>query len=169
MFCPSCGAADQKPNAYCRRCGQWLVDPDSPRRRSSHTPAERMKAMLVFSGVNALLALIAATSLYATYLGRPEAKWSVYVAAAFCMVIAVHQTISFFFNLDLRRKFKLDRAPRRAIEPKPDYAVAFPPSLETGDLIQAPSVTETTTQLLEADPRGGEESRPQKLRTQIRQ
>jgi hypothetical protein len=126
-----------------------------------------MKAMLVFSGVNALFALIAAISLYATYLGRPEAKWSVYVAAAFCLVIAVHQTISFFFNLDLRRKFKLDRAPRRAIESKPDYAVAFPPSPETGDLVQAPSVTETTTQLLETDPRG-EESRPQKLRTQIR-
>jgi len=123
--------------------------------------------MLVFSGVNALFALIAAISLYATYLGRPEAKWSVYVAAAFCMVIAVHQTISFFFNLDLRRKFKLDRAPRREIESKPDY-VALSPSPDTGDLVQAPSVTETTTQLLETAPRGGEETRPQKLRTQIR-
>jgi hypothetical protein len=138
MFCSSCGAADQKPNAYCRRCGQWLIDPDSPRRHSSHTPAERMKAMLVFSGVNALFALIAAISLYATYLGRPEARWSVYVAAAFCLVIAVHQTISFFFNLDLRRKFKLDRAPRREIESKSDY-VALSASPATGELLQAPA------------------------------
>src|SRR5215467_14793045 len=133
MFCPSCGAADQNPDAYCRRCGQWLIDPDSPRRHASHTPAERMKVLAVFSGVNALLALVAAISLYATYLGKPDAKWSVYTAASFCLVIAVHQTISFFFNMQLRRKFKGNRAPGRAMESRADYTAALPPSPDTGE------------------------------------
>src|SRR5262249_36521276 len=110
MYCPSCGAADQKPDAYCRQCGLWLADPTSSRRHKSHTPSERMKVMAVFSGVNALFALISAIALYATYGGRPEAKWSVYVAANLCMVIAVHQTINFFFALGFRRKFKRDPA-----------------------------------------------------------
>jgi hypothetical protein len=26
MFCSICGADSQSPNAYCKRCGEWLPD-----------------------------------------------------------------------------------------------------------------------------------------------
>jgi hypothetical protein len=101
MFCPYCGAGDQSPNAYCRRCGEWLTNMKSRTKRNTSTPEERMTVMTVFNGLSALFALVSAIALYATYLGKPEAKWSIYVAGAFCCIIAVHQSISFAFALDL--------------------------------------------------------------------
>src|SRR5260370_35426895 len=106
MFCPSCGAADQSPNAYCKRCGEWLADKKSFSGRSASKPEERMTAMIVFNGLSALLALFSAITLYATYLNTPEAKWSVYVAGACCLVIAIHQMISLSFALELKLRLK---------------------------------------------------------------
>jgi hypothetical protein len=88
MFCPYCGTAEQSPKSYCRRCGEWLAD-------LSSKPQQRMKVMMVFNALNSFMALFAAVILYSTYLGTPEIKWSVYVGAALCSVIAVHQMISF--------------------------------------------------------------------------
>jgi hypothetical protein len=148
MYCPNCGNPDQNPNAYCRRCGQWLID----QKTGSHprnAPEDRMKVMIVFNGLSALFALVSAIVLYATYLGKPEAKWSIYVAGAFCSVIAVHQTISFFFALSLllrRRQARMD-APRSAgsIEEK----IVLPlGGARTEHLVDEPSVTEKTTELL---------------------
>jgi hypothetical protein len=156
MFCPNCGAADQNPNAYCRQCGEWLVDQKSARRHGSK-PEDRMKAMLIFNGLSAVFALVSAIALYATYLGTPEAKWSVYLAAAFCSVISVHQTVSFFFAFGLRQKFKRGRPDTgRPLESKAE-GNALLGSAETAPIINAPSVTENTTDLLEPSPhRGGQ-------------
>jgi hypothetical protein len=151
MFCPNCGAPDQNANAYCRQCGEWLVDHKAASKHGAK-PEDRMKAMLVFNGTSALFALVSTVALYATYLNTPEIKWSIYMAGAFCSVIAVHQTVSFFFALGLRQKFK--RRPGRstaAIEQKSEPALL--PDAETAPMIAAPSVTEKTTDLLEQSPR----------------
>jgi hypothetical protein len=149
MFCPHCGAADQNPNAYCRQCGQWLVDQKSARRHGSK-PEDRMKVMLVFNGLSAVLACVSALALYATYLNTPEAKWSIYVAGAFCSIIAVHQTVSFFFALGLTQKFRRSRETAgRQIESETRREPALLGSAETAPIIDAPSVTENTTELLE--------------------
>jgi hypothetical protein len=112
-----------------------------------------MKVMAVFSGVNALLALFSAIALYATYLGKPEAKWSMYMAAAFCIVIAVHQTINFLFAVQFRRKFKRDPVRDRAFGTREQESPLSFPNAQTGELIATPSVTENTTELLESAPR----------------
>jgi hypothetical protein len=149
MFCPNCGAADQNPNAYCRQCGEWLVDQKSARRHGTK-PEDRMKVMLIFNGLSALLALASAIALYATYLNTPEAKWSIYLAGAFCSVIAVHQTVSFFFALGLTQKFKRNRgAASRQIESEAGDRPALLGSAQTAPIIDAPSVTENTTELLD--------------------
>src|SRR6266404_5499361 len=106
MFCPNCGAADQSPNAYCKRCGEWLADKKSFGGRGASKPEQRMTSMIVFNGLSALLALFSAIALYATYLNTPEAKWSVYVAGACCLVIAIHQMISMAFALELKLRLK---------------------------------------------------------------
>lgn len=152
MFCPNCGAADQNPNAYCRYCGEWLVDQKSARRHGSK-PEDRMKVMLIFNGLSAVLALVSAIALYATYLDTPEAKWSIYVAGAFCSIIAVHQTISFLFAFGLKQKFKRSRgATERQTESEVKGSPALLGRAETAPIIDAPSVTENTTELLEASP-----------------
>ncbi|MGH9828037.1 MAG: hypothetical protein ACREDR_32855 [Blastocatellia bacterium] len=149
MFCPHCGTAEQKPDAFCRRCGQWLANHKSAGHHKARTPTHIMRDMAVFSGVNALLALVSAIVLYSTYLGSKDAKWSVYVAAACSLVIAIHQTISFFFNLQLRRRFAREGPETvQEIRPKPEQALM--PAPITGMLIDQPSVTERTTELLKA-------------------
>jgi hypothetical protein len=154
MFCPNCGAADQSPSAYCKRCGEWLADKKSFGGRGASKPEQRITVMVVFNGLSALLALFSAIALYATYLNTPEAKWSVYVAGACCFVIAIHQMISLAFALEL--KLRLKRGHTDAAQTiMPDAAAGVPAlgSGETTQFVDARSVTENTTELLEAVPR----------------
>lgn len=155
MFCPQCGAPDQKPKSYCRRCGEWLAE-------SSIKPEQRMKVMMVFNGANSLMALIAAIALYSTYLDTPEAKWSIYVAGAFCSVIAIHQMISFAFALELRLR---SGRMKRDLSATNDAANADPPGQiegrDTGQILDMPSVTENTTKILEEAPRPSAITKPQ--------
>jgi len=110
--------------------------------------------MIVFNGLSALLALFSAIALYATYLNTPEAKWSVYVAGACCSVIAIHQMISMAFALELKLRLKRShRDARRAIELEAGERPAALGSRKTTEFVDAPLVTENTTELLEAVPR----------------
>lgn len=109
-----------------------------------------MRALLVFNALDALLALAAAIILFGTSRAGP-----VFIAAAFCLVIAVHQIFSLIFNVKLQLRLK--RA--RMITPE---AIAGETETETHALNPADaglftdargSVTESTTELLEAAPR----------------
>jgi hypothetical protein len=154
MFCPSCGAADQSPNAYCKRCGEWLADKKSFGGRGASKPEQRMTSMVVFNGLSALLALFSAIALYATYLNTPEAKWSVYVAGACCLVIAIHQMISMAFALELKLRLKRSQTDaRQSTELEAGERRAALGSGKTTPFVEAPLVTENTTELLEAVPR----------------
>lgn len=121
-----------------------------------------MKVMMIFNGLNSVMALLSAIILYTTYLGTPEAKWSIYVAAACCSVIAVHQAISFGFALDLRL-----RASRTRKETTPtDESVNTEPrgridGRDTRHIIDLPSVTENTTEIFREAPRRGATTKPQ--------
>jgi hypothetical protein len=147
MFCPQCGAPDQNSKSYCRRCGEWLAE-------SSTKPEQRMKVMMVFNGLNSVMALLAAIVLYSTYLGTPEAKWSIYVAGALCSVIAVHQIISFGFALDLRLR---SRRMKQELSANYDSGNTEPvgqiEGRDTRHILDLPSVTENTTEILQEAPR----------------
>ena len=161
MFCPNCGAASQSPNAYCKRCGEWLADKKSFGGRGASKPEQRMTSMIVFNGLSAVLALFSAIALYATYLNTPEAKWSVYVAGACCFVIAIHQMISMAFALELKLRLKRGQADA---EPPVPIKVGAPPAAlgqgETTEFIDPSSVTENTTEMLEAVPRATRPDKP---------
>src|SRR5260221_5061196 len=138
MFCPSCGAADQSSNAYCKRCGEWLTDKKSFGGRDK--PAEQITKMAVFNGLSALLALFSAIALYATYLNTPEAKWSVYAAGACCFVIAIHQMLSMAFALELKLRLKRGHTKdRQAIGSETGGRVAALRGGETTQFIYAQS------------------------------
>ena len=145
MSCVNCGAADQNDQSYCRRCGKWV---------GGNAPDQRMTVTLIFSAVNAVLAATSAIALYATYLGTKAGTPAVYLAAAFSCVISVHQTISFFFQLELVRRLKRGRK----MEMPEDQISALPRSPaalragDTSEFIQRPSVVERTTELLQSAP-----------------
>jgi ribosomal protein L40E len=153
MFCPNCGAADQMPASYCRRCGDWLFDKKS--HRHAGKPEERLTTMAVFSAVSACFAIFSTVALYATYLGTPEAKWSIYVVAALCSVIAVHQSINFAFSLGLvlRRRRRRDDANQTATLVSASEAISLGAN-DTAPALASPSVTENTTELFPGERRG---------------
>jgi len=149
MFCPYCGTPEQNSKTYCRRCGEWLA-------ALSSKPQQRMKVMMVFNALNSFMALFAAVILYGTYLGTPEIKWSVYVGAALCSVIAVHQMISFAFALELRLRSRgIDKDLTLATH---GVEAGFADQIEDRDtnrILSMPSVTEDTTAMLKDAPRRG--------------
>lgn len=152
MFCPRCGAGNQTANAYCKRCGDWLPELKRGSRVAfgGETPQQNILTGLVMNALSAVVALFSAIALYATYLGTDEAKWSIYLAAAFCLCIAGWQLSSFVVGLKLRRR--LNRA-REGVEVQSQLDEAWTsPALPPADMsnfVRAPSVTENTTELLQ--------------------
>ena len=154
MFCPNCGAAHQSPNAYCKRCGEWLADKKSFGGHGASKPEQRMTSMIVFNGLSALLALFSAIALYATYLNTPEAKWSVYAAGACCLVITIHQLLSLAFALEIKLRLKrgqMDAGQTAITEAAENFGAIG--GGKTTPFVDAGSVTESTTEILEAVPR----------------
>ena len=141
MFCKHCGAGEQSNKAYCKRCGKWL---------GASPPEKQLIVMLVFNLLSALFGAASALALFATYLGTTAAKPAVYVAATFCIIISVYQTISFFFTLSLMLRAK---SARRDTQPVKELkGTGYSPGLEaakTDGLVDIPSVTENTTSLLD--------------------
>jgi hypothetical protein len=153
LFCATCGAAGQQMKAYCKRCGAWLPDIKKTRSRSwgGDTPQQNLFTTLFMSALSAVVALFSGIALYATYLGTDEAKWSIYLAAGFCMCIAGWQASSFIAALKLRRRFG------RVIENTQGQVSAHRPVAAVGPAdtksFIVPSITEGTTELLEPVPR----------------
>jgi hypothetical protein len=120
-----------------------------------------MKVMLVFNALSALMAAFAAITLYATYLGKPEAKWSIYVAGAVCTVIAVHQAISFAFALELKLRSGHSRKDLTATASPQGETLDYLNGRNTGQILDLPSVTENATEILQDVPRRSPVGKPQ--------
>lgn len=138
MYCSHCGAPEQNSKTYCRQCGKWI---------GSAPPEERLTVMIVFNALSAVFAAASAIALFVTYLGKASAQWSIYLAATFCLIISVYQTLSFFFALDLRRRLKMGQKENSSLGPR-RQADELPPG-DTSNFVGLTSVTENTTELLE--------------------
>jgi hypothetical protein len=160
MFCSTCGAESQNINSYCKRCGEWLPDLKAGSRLAfgGETPQQNIFSGLFMSAFSAVAALFSAIALYATYLGSSNAKWSIYVAAAFCLCIAGWQASSFIIGLKLSRRLRKGREapPTQAFKAGPEA-----PSLNEADLtsiVGTPSIIEGTTRQLQPGRRAGRDT-----------
>jgi hypothetical protein len=133
MFCSNCGASQQTPKSYCRKCGKWI---------GSAPPEEKLTVMIIFNALSALFAMVAALVLFV----KPEGRWTVNLAATFCLIISVYQTLSFIFALNLKRRMKQGQEKSDQIETKERGQL---PEADPADFIRPQSVTENTTELLE--------------------
>jgi hypothetical protein len=104
MYCPNCGKSDQKENTYCRQCGEFLPDFEA-KQKLPKTPAEQFQLSLVFNCLSALAAFSMAIVLYIFHFGNPDTHFTIYMAASLFTVIGAWQTVSFFNNLKLKRRF----------------------------------------------------------------
>ena len=155
MYCTECGAENQSPKAYCTRCGEWLPPKGRSRKGfGGDTPQQSLSTALFMSAISTLAALFSAIALYATHLGGGAVKWSVFVAAAFCLCIAAWQTSNFFITLRLKQRLKSSReAPAKTHELNQANAPAALKAADTSAFIHAhQSVTENTTELLDPIP-----------------
>jgi hypothetical protein len=137
MYCSNCGASEQTPKTYCRHCGTWI---------GSGRPEERITVMIVFNGLSALFAVIAAIVLLLTQSGRLYATWAINLAATFCLIISVYQTLSFLFALNLRSRLKQGQENPAKIESR---TVLELKEADNAAFIRPQTVTENTTELLE--------------------
>jgi hypothetical protein len=98
--------------------------------------------MIIFNALSALFAMVAALVLFV----KPEGRWTVNLAATFCLIISVYQTLSFIFALNLKRRMKQGQEKSDQIETKERGQL---PEADPADFIRPQSVTENTTELLE--------------------
>lgn len=160
MFCPKCGKPDQAPDSYCRNCGEFLPDLENPRRGRfrKKSPDEQLRVSLTLNLLSAIAGFSMAILLYATHLGKEEVSPSVYLAAAFLLVIGFWQTINFIFGLRLRNQFRKRRnnSSEEDIREKlfsESAAREFLHEADTNEFIAPSSVTENTTRTLDEIPR----------------
>jgi hypothetical protein len=137
MYCSNCGASEQTPKTYCRHCGTWI---------GSGRPEERITVMIVFNALSALFAAVAAIVLLLTQSGRLSATWVINLAATFCLIIWVYQTLSFLFALNLRSRLKQGQENPAKIESR---TVLELKEADNAAFIRPQTVTENTTELLE--------------------
>ncbi len=146
MNCTECGAGEQIAESYCRQCGEWLGKRVG---NIASRPEDKLTSMVIFSAMSAVFALTSAIVLMATYFGTDEAKWSIYMVNAFCLVIAVHQSVNFWYALETKLRHR--RARKGAGAPKIDRTtkeLSPPPMAQPFELGSVPSVTEHTTDRL---------------------
>lgn len=98
--------------------------------------------MIVFNALSALFAAIAAVMLFA----KPEVRSTLILAATFCLIISVYQTLSFAFALNLKRRLKQGQQKSAELESRQLDQL---PAADTANIVRPQSVTENTTELLE--------------------
>jgi hypothetical protein len=148
MFCPKCGASDQRPESYCRRCGEWLPDIDAPTQAGlfrKRTRDEKIRKMRILEVVSAALAFTSAAIIFLVLSGRGDTGL-LNLAGICCIVIAVYQAVNFYFGYTLQPKRNKEH-PQEGREIKRERDL--PPALDGyANVIDMPSVTDNTTELI---------------------
>jgi hypothetical protein len=95
MFCPNCGNADQKPETYCRQCGNFL--PDFEKLKKKEIPPEvHLKANSVLSIMTAVVSLTLAILLHVFFTGRENTPVLIYITTGFLTAMFFWQVQTFW-------------------------------------------------------------------------
>ena len=161
MFCQKCGAADQSVDSYCKRCGEWLPDPEQIGRRRgsirSRTPEQRNRKMRFMEALGALFSLSAFLIIMGVLAGKLN-KPMLVLAADFCIVTLIFQIVSFLIGRTLQNRLKRARTEEHeaAALPKVEENAPQLNPADYSSFVPPASVTENTTELLETMPRAQE-------------
>lgn len=148
MFCPSCGAADQTAEIFCRQCGKYLPNLDKPAKRR-HTPEERLKANSILNLLSAVVSITLAIALYSVFLGKEGTPLIIYITAGFLGAIFGWQVVIFWQTMLLKRHFRKNN-PQSENASVAVISASTAKLLDEADLKDAipRSITENTTRQL---------------------
>ena len=110
MFCPKCGKADQKPETYCRQCGEFLPDFNKKSKKTA-SPEDHIKVNTFLNLLTGIVSITLAILLYAFFLGKENTPPIIYITAAFLIAMFAWQIQTFWRTLLLKKHFT-----RRQIE-----------------------------------------------------
>jgi len=157
MYCPNCGTAEQQANSYCRNCGEFLPDISGKNKLAfgGSTPEEQIRTNLFLNLLSAIVSLILAIALYATFWNRGDTLPIVYVVAAFLLAMSGWQVSTFIVGLKLRKNFDKRKSSTEADGREQENTKNFEPA-KTRELLDEPnldnivptSITENTTKNL---------------------
>lgn len=146
MFCPKCGNADQKPETFCRQCGNFLPDFDKLQRKEI-PPEEHLKANSVLNLMTAVVSGTLAISLHVFFSGRENTPILIYITAGFLTAMFFWQVQTFWRTMQLKKQLpkrkKEDKVNTEAPDTNPliesaktkellnesDFSNAVPPSV----------------------------------------
>jgi hypothetical protein len=151
MFCPNCGAAEQKQNTYCRRCGSHLPDLSEANGKQPKTPEERFRLTLVFNLLSAFAGISMAVALLIVHWGNDATHPVIYAAISLFTVISFWQIFSFFNNLNLKKRFvrkTTDESAAESVSENPATNELLPEA-DLRDFVPASVVENTTKDLKE--------------------
>lgn len=169
MFCPSCGNAEQRPDAYCRSCGEFI--PDFSNRFyliSRIFGARNLEKQVNVNLIINLLTALASSLLLAFLIGYYDAQYErthaptppiVYLVYLFLGLISVWQILSFMIALNLKSKLSGRRDGKLAADQTANESVVLPAnakeSLPPADIENTvpTSVVENTTKIFDKLPR----------------
>lgn len=102
MFCPKCGNANQTENSYCRKCGFYL--PEISKLAKITSPQQHLAINTTFSIMSAIVSLTLAILLYATFVGKDDTSWIIYLTAGFLTAMFFWQAQVVYRNLQLKKQ-----------------------------------------------------------------
>jgi hypothetical protein len=155
MFCPKCGADNQIPESYCKRCGEWLPDLDAVLRPGlfrKRTREEKIRKMRILEVVSAGLALTAAAIVGSVLAGGTDPQL-LFLAVLCCLIVAVYQIVNFYLGHKLHQSIDQSRTnSTEGIKGVHGQPQLLSPA-DTTPFVNRSSVVENTTELLEPIPR----------------
>jgi hypothetical protein len=157
MFCPHCGASEQQPDAYCKKCGAYLRNDSFSGRLLGANNPEKAAWLILFSSIF-IAALCVCISLLIFRAGRSGDLAPLKYAAALCWLIIGYLITLSVVGFRLRRKMRRARSsldkPASAVNDS--RGVGQPAGKVTGRLAEAGGSGEAATELLSPPPRENE-------------
>lgn len=116
MYCPNCGNADQKPDSFCRNCGEYFADSSNKfnliyKFLGVDTAERQIGAGIIinfFGAAFSLFLIIFLVGYYDAGQNRNppvETPMIIYFVYAFLLFIIVWQTLGFILGIGLKSKF----------------------------------------------------------------
>jgi hypothetical protein len=141
--------------SYCRSCGEWLPDPAATGLRPGGlrglSPELKQRRIYLLQLLSALAALVAALLTLAVHFGLHEDM--LVVTILLCFVVVAWQMVAFFIGRSIHGRRTHEPAVRlQSLSAAHKGERPVLGAADTGDLVRPPSITESTTALLDPVP-----------------
>lgn len=157
MFCQKCGVGEQKPNSYCRKCGELLADQSANFLLNGifgGGPERQINTNIIISLVTAVVSGALVSFLIGYYQNHSPTPTIIYPVYVFLTVIAFWQIMNFIIGCQIKSRFDWRKGDVGEVSEKTKNNLAkttreLLPEADTREFIKS-SITENTTKKLTA-------------------